>query len=58
MATWLKGLSTLAEYIVYNYYMVAPRKIDSVQVTSGRKARLTVGHVPEVKKYQYITMTK
>lgn len=49
VATWLKGFSTLAEYIVYNCYMVAPRKIDSVQVTSVRKARLTVGHVTEVK---------
>ena len=49
VATWLKGFSTLAEYIVCNYYMVAPRSIDSAQVNSVRKARLTVGHVPEVK---------
>lgn len=49
VATWLKGFSTLAQYIVYNYNMVVPRKIDSVQVTSVRKARLTMGHVPEVK---------
>ena len=49
VATWLKGFSTLAEYIVCNYYMVAPRSIDSAQVTSCvRKARLAVGHVPEV----------
>lgn len=44
LLAWLKVFSTLAEYIVYNYYMVAPRKIDSVQVTSVGKARLTMGH--------------
>ena len=49
MPTWLKVFSTLAEYIVHNYYVVAPRKIDSVLVTSVGKAMLTMGHIPEVK---------